>query len=61
MPKSKNKLIARGGINKENISICKEIGFFGVALASSIWNSDDPIQEFCKVKDKFKELNLSIE
>ena len=40
------KLVALGGINKNNIKIALDSGFDSVALLGSIWLNDHPIQKF---------------
>ncbi|GGA79149.1 thiamine phosphate synthase [Flavobacterium palustre] len=42
----KTKLIGLGGIQSENIHQAMEIGFNNVALLGSIWNSNNPIENF---------------
>lgn len=38
------KIVALGGVESSNIDHCFNIGFDGVALLGSIWNSEDPIK-----------------
>ena len=40
------KTIALGGIDKLNISKCKDMGFDGVALMGAVWNSKQAIKNF---------------
>ena len=42
----KTKLIALGGIQSGNISQALESGFDGVALLGTIWNGNNPIENF---------------
>jgi thiamine-phosphate pyrophosphorylase len=42
----KTKLVALGGISIENIEKTYQLGFDDVALLGSIWNSNQPIQNF---------------
>ncbi|MGL5889986.1 MAG: thiamine phosphate synthase [Bacteroidia bacterium] len=42
-------VIARGGISSKNIAELSDIGFAGIALQSSFWKSDDPLQEFLNI------------
>lgn len=42
----KTKLVALGGISIENIEKTYQLGFDGVALLGSLWNSNQPIQNF---------------
>lgn len=49
------KIIALGGVSYDNISKVKEVGFGGVALLGAVWNSNNPIEEFKKIRDKINE------
>lgn len=42
----KTKLVALGGISTQNIENTYQLGFDNVALLGSIWNSNQPIQNF---------------
>ena len=42
------ELIALGGISPENVQRTLEIGFDNVALLGTIWNSDNPLENFKK-------------
>jgi thiamine-phosphate pyrophosphorylase len=42
----KTKLVALGGISTQNIDRTYKSGFDGVALLGSIWNTNQPIQNF---------------
>src|ERR1019366_1006443 len=59
--KTKFDVIARGGIDILSIEKANRINFKGLAFYSSIWKSKDPVAEFNKIIEKFKELNISIE
>ena len=59
--KSAFNVIARGGVEVSSIEKAKRINFKGLAFYSSIWKSKDPVAEFNKIIDKFKELNIPIE
>ncbi len=58
---TKHKVVARGGASIENIQKANELGFDGVALHSTIWKAENPLQEFLKVKEKFNELKIPME
>jgi thiamine-phosphate pyrophosphorylase len=47
------KLIALGGINEDNYLEALEMGFDGVALLGTIWNSEDKIQTFKNFSQKY--------
>jgi len=40
-----------GGIDESKISFCKDIGFFGIALLGSVWESDDPTAKYKTIRD----------
>ncbi len=59
--KSGVKIIARGGVEEKRIEQIRDLGFYGMALNTCIWNSKDPIDSFHKILAKCKELNISVE
>ena len=59
--KSGKKIIARGGIDIKRLPQIKELGFYGIALNSCIWNSKEPIEEFHKIIERCKELKIEID
>ncbi|MBI4946560.1 MAG: thiamine phosphate synthase [Bacteroidetes bacterium] len=61
LQKTKYKVIARGGVSIDKIQKAHEMGFAGMAFDTAIWKTENPLQEFLKVKEKFAELNLPIE
>ncbi|RMG39984.1 MAG: thiamine phosphate synthase [Candidatus Dadabacteria bacterium] len=42
---------ALGGVSAKNIFKVGELGFSGAALCGAVWASDDPVSEFCKIRD----------
>jgi len=44
------KAIALGGVDDENISICFENMFSGVALSGYLWEAENPVENFEKAK-----------
>lgn len=52
---TKHKVIALGGINKENIKEVKSLGFSGIAVLGAIWNSGDPVNSFKEINKEWKE------
>ncbi len=61
LKKSRYKVIARGGVDMEAIEKGEKIGFHGLAFYSAMWKKKDPLVEFNKIVDRFKELNIPIE
>lgn len=37
-----------GGVEINNLSHFKKLGFFGVAVLGAIWLDNDPVNKFCK-------------
>ncbi|HLC84103.1 MAG TPA: thiamine phosphate synthase [Bacteroidia bacterium] len=47
------KIIALGGITNDSIPKVKKMGFNGIALLGSIWQSEKPLEEFNKIKESW--------
>lgn len=60
LQKTKYKVIALGGVTAEKLEEVRDYGFAGFGLLGVVWQSNDPIQEFKKVLDRCKELNITI-
>lgn len=56
--KNKTKIIALGGINNDSIPTVKKMGFNGIALLGSIWQSEKPVEEFNKIKESWLKSEL---
>lgn len=61
LKKSPYKVIARGGVDLQQVEKVKEIGFEGLVMRSSIWESEDPVAEFNKYVKIFEELGIPVE
>jgi thiamine monophosphate synthase len=48
----KTDVIALGGVNPENISEVKELGFKGMAFLGAVWNATDPVKSYMAIQDK---------
>lgn len=59
--KTGHKIVARGGIDVTRIEKVQELGLYGLALYSCIWNSQNPLEEFLKITHRCKELNIEID
>jgi len=46
LKKSEQQVIALGGVNGNNIKMCKEMGFGGVAVLGGVWQTDNPVKSF---------------
>jgi thiamine-phosphate pyrophosphorylase len=42
-------VFALGGLREENIAIAAEMGFHGIALKGTLWESTDPVQKLEKI------------
>ncbi|OFY95478.1 MAG: hypothetical protein A3K10_07665 [Bacteroidetes bacterium RIFCSPLOWO2_12_FULL_31_6] len=49
--KTQTKIIALGGINNDSIPIVKKMGFNGIALLGSVWQSEKPVEKFNQIKE----------
>ncbi|MDF1674850.1 MAG: thiamine phosphate synthase [Vicingaceae bacterium] len=54
----KDKIIALGGIDEDKINTIKAIGFSGIALLGTIWKSDNPVEKFKQIKEKWLKSEL---
>ncbi|CAN5303446.1 thiamine phosphate synthase [soil metagenome] len=61
LPRSITPVIARGGTNAGNISVCQDLGFSGMVFYSGVWKKEKPVEEFCKIIQTCKDLNISPE
>ena len=50
--KDKLKVFALGGVDASKIIFCKQTGFYGIGLLGTIWNSEDPIEDFKTIMEK---------
>lgn len=49
-------IVGLGGINGQNISDAMALGYKGVAVLGSIWNSENPINDFQFLMDKYRKI-----
>jgi thiamine-phosphate pyrophosphorylase len=61
LSKTPFKVIARGGITPSIKTKAKEIGFYGVAFYSWLWNTKNQVEEFEKITEDFLKHNIPIE
>lgn len=52
------KIIALGGIDEDKIDTVKELGFSGIALLGAIWQSENPIDKFKRIKEEWLKKEL---
>ncbi|MGZ3865735.1 MAG: thiamine phosphate synthase [Bacteroidia bacterium] len=55
------KIVARGGIDVTRIEKIQELGLYGAALYSCLWNSEKPLEEFLKIMHRCKELGIEVD
>ncbi|HET7818589.1 MAG TPA: thiamine phosphate synthase [Bacteroidia bacterium] len=48
--KDLGEAIALGGIDEDKIEVVRELGFTGVAVLGAVWESNDPIEKFVRLK-----------
>jgi thiamine-phosphate pyrophosphorylase len=56
--KSNKKIVVLGGVNIDQIKKIMELGFYGMALSSCLWNKENPVQEYCKIAQRCNELGV---
>jgi thiamine monophosphate synthase len=59
--KSNKKIIVLGGVNIDQIKKIMELGFYGMALGSCLWNKENPVQEYSKITQRCNELGVLME
>lgn len=47
------KIIALGGIDEDKIETVKDLGFSGIALLGAIWQSEHPVDNYKRIKEKW--------
>jgi thiamine-phosphate pyrophosphorylase len=55
------KIVARGGIDVTRLEKVEELGLYGCALYSCIWNGPDPLEEFLKIIHRCAELGIKVD
>ncbi len=59
--KTGKKIIARGGVDITRIEKIRELGFYGLALYSVIWDKENPLEEYLKIVRRCNELGIIVE
>ena len=57
---SGKRFVARGGTSPKTIAKAAELGFYGLAFNSYIWDHTTPYDHFLKILETYKENNLEI-
>lgn len=58
---SGKKFVARGGTSPEVIKKASDLGFYGLAFNSYIWDAQNPYQNFLKILETFKINEIELE
>ena len=51
-------VIGMGGINEDTLQSTFDLGFKGVGILGGVWNTENPIKSFKRIKDKIENLSL---
>jgi len=54
-------LVARGGTTLPSIEKARNLGFYGIAFNSYLWNADMPFENFSKVLEEFRRLDIELQ
>ncbi len=60
LKKSNQRIMALGGLSLFNVEKAIELGFKGVAFLGAIWESEDPLAYFRKIKKKTSRSNWEV-
>ena len=59
--KTRSRVFAHGGIASDKFEQLKKLGFGGVVLQSVIWDSDEPLQQYFKLKESMEAVTNKLE
>ena len=51
-------VVGMGGINADTLEATFDLGFKGVGILGGVWNTENPIKSFKRIKDKIENLSL---
>jgi thiamine-phosphate pyrophosphorylase len=51
---TKARVVALGGVDEKRVLACRDMGFYGVAVLGSIWQSPDPVSNFKEIQELCK-------
>ncbi|MDE1206120.1 thiamine phosphate synthase [Tenacibaculum larymnensis] len=51
-------IIGMGGINTDTIQKTLELGFQGIGVLGGVWNAENPVESFKKIKRYYEELKM---
>ena len=52
------QLLALGGIEEDKVEKVKELGFSGIVLLGAIWQSENPLEKFKRIKEQWLKKEL---
>ncbi|GAA5037849.1 thiamine phosphate synthase [Marivirga lumbricoides] len=55
LKRSPKKIVALGGIDEDKIDWVKEAGFSGIALLGAIWQSENPVEKYKAIREKWED------
>lgn len=58
---SNKKLVARGGTTPAAVKKANDLGFYGIAFTSYLWDAEKPYSNFLKILEAYKENNIELE
>ena len=50
----KEKIIALGGMDEDKIETVKSLGFSGIALLGAIWQNENPVEKFKRIRERWQ-------
>jgi thiamine-phosphate pyrophosphorylase len=53
LQKQKRNYAALGGVDEDKIDLIKDTGFAGIALSGAIWQSENPVEKFKRIREKW--------
>jgi thiamine-phosphate pyrophosphorylase len=59
--KTGKNIIARGGVDITRIEKINELGFYGMALYSVVWDKENPVDEYLKIIRRCNELGIKVD
>jgi thiamine-phosphate pyrophosphorylase len=58
---SKKKLVARGGTTPDVVKKANDLGFYGIAFNSYLWDSETPYDSFLNITQAFRNNQIELE
>ncbi|MCH2231745.1 MAG: thiamine phosphate synthase [Crocinitomicaceae bacterium] len=53
---SQKKIVGMGGVNVDTIEQIRDLGFKGIGVLGGVWNTEDPVKAFKRIRDKHAEI-----